>query len=377
MGKMEAKYVQAAGYLLRQQYDSSLVIFDQLIAYAKAHRLGEKQFQFEFDRATALTEAGRYRESDEAIDAIFRKSSADNGAADNLHMIKAVNALNSGDLVRAKSELALADSFAVKLRGGEDDYYNKLLQVAIEYSQTGRVRLGILFGSHNRLQGSYHRMRASQGESERSALQQHNRALTLKVKNEHKSVVILIIVLALLVTIACSAWIIVSRRHRERDNEERAEALQKMVDDLKANTAPASDARNTDALRRAMLQHLGIIKMPAETPTQQNRNMLYKISSVSGETNGELVNWDNVYELIGNLYSNFYTKLHNRAGEALTDKEEHIVVLMAAGFSTKEISVITGQTTATIYVRKTSVRKKLGLPEKGDIVSFLRQESSC
>ena len=49
---------------------------------------------------------------------------------------------------------------------------------------------------------------------------------------------------------------------------------------------------------------------------------------------------------------------------------------MIAGFSTKEISVITSQTTATIYVRKSSVRKKLGVPEKEDIVAFLRHEAS-
>ena len=61
-------------------------------------------------------------------------------------------------------------------------------------------------------------------------------------------------------------------------------------------------------------------------------------------------------------------------GISLTDKEEQIVVLMMAGFSTKEISVITSQTTSTIYVRKSSVRKKLGVPEKEDIVAFLREK---
>ncbi|WP_304471398.1 LuxR C-terminal-related transcriptional regulator [uncultured Duncaniella sp.] len=60
----------------------------------------------------------------------------------------------------------------------------------------------------------------------------------------------------------------------------------------------------------------------------------------------------------------------------MTEKEEQIIVLMIAGFSTKEISVITSQTTATIYVRKSSVRKKLGVPEKEDIVAFLRHEAS-
>ncbi|MDE6581177.1 MAG: LuxR C-terminal-related transcriptional regulator [Duncaniella sp.] len=86
------------------------------------------------------------------------------------------------------------------------------------------------------------------------------------------------------------------------------------------------------------------------------------------------MNWKNVFELIDNLYSGFYTKLHDIYGHTLSMKEEQIIVLMVAGFSTKEISVITGQTTSTIYVRKTSIRKKLGVPEKEDIVTFIRSE---
>jgi DNA-binding CsgD family transcriptional regulator len=80
-----------------------------------------------------------------------------------------------------------------------------------------------------------------------------------------------------------------------------------------------------------------------------------------------------VFELINTLYSGFYNKLHTAWGKTLTPKEEQIIVLMVAGFSTKEISVITGQTTSTIYVRKSSIRKKLGVPEKEDIVAFLRE----
>ena len=138
----------------------------------------------------------------------------------------------------------------------------------------------------------------------------------------------------------------------------------------------ATPLNGQEALRRAMLKQLGIIKMVAETPTEQNREMLRKISSIDSDTNGALINRESIYEIIDNLYSGFYTRLHKRHGEILTDKEEQIIVLMMAGFSTKEISVITAQTTATIYVRKSSIRKKLGVPEKEDIVAFLRKEIS-
>ena len=125
-----------------------------------------------------------------------------------------------------------------------------------------------------------------------------------------------------------------------------------------------------------MLKQLGIIKMVAETPTEQNREMLRKISSLDGDTNGELVDWQNVFDMVDSLYSGFYSKFHEKYSSLLSLKEEQIIVLMTAGFSTKEISVITGQTTSTIYVRKSSIRKKIGVPEKEDIVAFLRAGSN-
>ncbi|MDE7136314.1 MAG: LuxR C-terminal-related transcriptional regulator, partial [Muribaculaceae bacterium] len=173
--------------------------------------------------------------------------------------------------------------------------------------------------------------------------------------------------------LAAAGIIIRHRRQRELENEERAEALQKMVTELQSVSQSQSSDESTPAvMRRALLQQLGIIKMVAETPTEQNREMLRKISSIDGETNGELVNWANVYELIDNLYSGFHTKLSEKYGSILSSKEIQIIVLMMAGFSTKEISVITRQTTSTIYVRKSSIRKKLGVPEKEDIIAFLR-----
>ena len=227
-------------------------------------------------------------------------------------------------------------------------------------------------GLNNRQSERFNRMKASQWESERGALFQQNRALTLKAESEHKTVLILIISLAALLILGGSVWIIIMRRQRERDNEERIEALQKMVDEYKSAPAQTTEQGDSPAVRAIMLKQLGIIKMVAETPTEQNREMLRKISAIDGETNGELVDWEKVFGMIDSLYSGFYSKLHRKYGDLLSSKEQQIIVLMVAGFSTKEISVLTGQTTATIYVRKSSIRKKLGVPEKEDIVAFLK-----
>lgn len=373
--KMEAKYMLLAGYEYAGEIDSALYLVNELIDYARSRHWGDKQFLFMVEQAQLLTESGHDGESDRLIDEIFSKAGHDNGAADMLHFQYAINALNGGNVNRAAHHLKIADSIAVRLRGDEDAYfrsYSNLLHAMIDFRQTGRIKLTHINRLNNRQNERFNRMKASQWESERGALYQQNRALTLKAESEHKTVIILIISFAALLILGASSWIIRTRRQRERDNEERIEALQKMVDEYRSAPSKESEKADSSTMRGIMLKQLGIIKMVAETPTEQNREMLRKISAIDGETNGELVDWGKVFEMIDNLYSGFYSKLHRQYGEQLTPKEEQIIVLMVAGFSTKEISVITGQTTSTIYVRKSSIRKKLGVPEKEDIVEFLK-----
>ena len=375
--KMEAKYMLLAGYEYAGEIDSALYLVNELIDYARSRHWGDKQFLFMVEQAQLLTESGHDGESDRLVSEIFAKAGPDNGAADLLHFQYAINALNRGDVSRASHHLAIADSLAVNLRGDDDAYfrsYSNLLHAIIDFKRAGRIKLVHISGLNNRQNERFNRMKASQWESERGALRQQNRALTLKAESAHKTVIILIISLAALLILGASSWIIRTRRQRERDNEERIEALQKMVDDYKS--APAQEPEKVaSSARSIMLKQLGIIKMVAETPTEQNREMLRKISAIDGETNGELIDWKKLFEMIDSLYSGFYSKLHRQYGEQLTPKEEQIIVLMVAGFSTKEISVITGQTTSTIYVRKSSIRKKLGVPEKEDIVEFLKNRA--
>ena len=376
--KIEAKYMLLGGYFYAGKIDSALYINDELIDYARNRKQGDKQFVFTAERAQLLTESGREDESDRLIGEIFSNAGSDNGAADLLYFQYAINALNRGDIGPAAQYLAIADSLAFKMRGNDNAYfrsYSNMLHAIIDFKQTGRIKLIQIAGLNNRMNERINRLKASQWESERDALHQRNRALALKAESRQKTVIILVLCIAAFLILGGSAWIIRTRRQRERDKEERIEALQKMVDEYKSAPAQETEKAGSSALRGIMLKQLGIIKMVAETPTEQNREMLRKISSIDGETNGELVDWGKVFELIDNLYSGFYSRLRRQYGDLLSQKEEQIIVLMVAGFSTKEISVITGQTTSTIYVRKSSIRKKLGVPEKDDIVAFLRHRS--
>lgn len=115
---------------------------------------------------------------------------------------------------------------------------------------------------------------------------------------------------------------------------------------------------------------MGILKTFASTPTPQSQEALKKISSTGSETiSDKLVDWDTLYTMVDELHDGFHSRTEQRFPSLFTEKEIQIICLMKSGFSTKEISFLTEQSAATIYVRKSAIRKKLDTPEGGDIIS--------
>lgn len=162
------------------------------------------------------------------------------------------------------------------------------------------------------------------------------------------------------------------------DAEDRVDTLTRMLAEAQALVSETKDLEQENIyddafFKKILLQQLGIIKLVASTPTNQNQALLKRISSISGgeiPVNSLLI-WSDLYSVINRLYDNFHARLVKLYGGVLTEKEVQISCLLCAGFSTKEIGVITQQSDATIYVRKTSIRKKIGSAEGKDIVSYV------
>ncbi|MBQ8241769.1 MAG: hypothetical protein IJZ38_13235 [Bacteroides sp.] len=167
-------------------------------------------------------------------------------------------------------------------------------------------------------------------------------------------------------------------RNKERitrlaEAEERIETLNHLLEE--AQKEPSPDAGQDDTFfKRILLQQLGIIRMVANTPTAQNQALLRRLAETGNDEMPaeELIAWKDLYPIIDRLYDNFYTRLMERFGSVLTDKEVQTCCLLCAGFSTKEIAVITRQTSGTVYVRKSSSRQKMGAPDGADIVEWVK-----
>ena len=79
--------------------------------------------------------------------------------------------------------------------------------------------------------------------------------------------------------------------------------------------------------------------------------------------------------MIDELYDNFHANLTADFPDLFSDREIRILCLLRADFSTKEIGVLIGQTSNSVYVSKTAIRKKLGLQAKEDFISYLIQRN--
>ena len=200
--------------------------------------------------------------------------------------------------------------------------------------------------------------------------------LRLLVDRQRMQLWLLGALLLLLLAGGGGVWYFRRRRNRLIEAEERIETLDRLLAEATAVVPSASAASEGDdrLFRRILLQQLGLIRLVAGQPTAQNQELLRRVSTLPhpNEAVEGLLVWDDLYPVIDRVYDGFYAHLHARFGSLLTDKEEQLCCLLRADFTTKEISVLTGQSIPTIYQRKTTIRKKLGMDEKGDIVAFVR-----
>ncbi len=360
--------------LFNGKSDEALDVINDLISSTTAEDESKERFVYEYEKLDVLIELRKFEESVHRADSLVN-TCTNESSIPYILLWKSLAKLNMHDFTGSAVELAKADSLTLNIPTDERRYFNSFAHIigtVLDYQRTGTVSFLPFAKIYNSQRDNLFDAQYLQQEATQRALEIENQRLILKSKNDRQTAMIIIIVLVALIVSGALLWYALNKKRKTLEVLERNEILQRLADESKNSQ---KDSSPNEILRRAMLQQLGIIKMVAETPTEQNREMLRKLSSVESDTGASLVNWESVYGIIDNLYSGFYSRLHKRHGSILTDKEEQIIALMVAGFSTKEISVITGQTTATIYVRKSSVRKKLGVVEKEDIVAFLRQEA--
>lgn len=227
-----------------------------------------------------------------------------------------------------------------------------------------------------------HHQTTTRKEESKTYLTQAN--LQLTVERQRTQLLLLLLALALVVVGGGGFFYFYRRRNRLIEAEERVETLNRLLVDATKEVSPKKPDNEEESekgmevedgqfFKKLLLQQLGIIRLVATQPTSQNQELLRRISGI---TNNELpveslLVWEDLYPVIDRVYDGFYTKMNQSFGFLLADKEQQLCCLLCAEFATKEISVVMQQSIPTIYQRKTTIRKKLGMGEKEDIIEFI------
>lgn len=282
--------------------------------------------------------------------------------------------LNAGNISEALRYLRKVDEANLDLESQDPvaASYLEFMRIILDYERSGAVslsRLSNVAHSLRKVSDDLELKRRERDDALESAYDLSRNNYELIIKHQRMWLGIIAIILAATIAIGFFAYISHRRRSRILEAEERIEALETM---LKAANNPTTDKKES-LLKRLLLQQLGIIRTFAEAPTAQNQEALRKISNIGNSDTpiDSLVKWDDLYPVIDELYNGFHSNTLSRYPGLFSEREIQILCLIRAGFSTKEIGVLLQQTSNSIYVSKTSIRKKLGVAPKEDFMAFL------
>lgn len=277
--------------------------------------------------------------------------------------------LNKGDKQRAERYMREVEELFAKYK--ESAEFDPAAEAAflahrqvLEYAQKGSYHCFPLVQYHNHWsEADYVRYRVAEAK-ERSIRDLRERNLYLTISRQRQ---MLFIVVLLFAGMGAVLLILGFSRHRKRlllEKEEEIETLRGIIGKGQSDQVPSTKEAD---VRKLMLQQLGVIKTIVRTPTEANQQLLARLMALNEETANALIDWPSIYQTIDLVYDGFYTRLVQKYGNVLNEKELQLCCLLKADFSTKEINMLTRQSLQTIYQRKTQVRQKLNLPEAEDI----------
>ena len=247
--------------------------------------------------------------------------------------------------------------------------YIELMKSILNYAQHKRINMMEWANFVNSLQEN-----ASRKQAITDAKEENNRLLTernlkLTIEQQRTQITLIYVGIGLMAIIGGLTFFNWKRKRQMEEKEEELEALRQLVNESQQHIGQKDDR----FFKRILLQQLGVIRMAASNPTNANQELIRRMSEiVDGQVPMDsLLNWEDLYKTIDYIYDDFYTHLKEKYADVLNEKEIQLCCLLKANFSTKEISIVTGQGVRTVYQRKSVIRQKLGMEEKGDIVEYL------
>lgn len=362
---------KSAAQYMQGNYQKALALYDSIIGTGIAKDVSrEVADEFYGEYAEILDGAGYSSRAIAIMDSIYPEPHM---LADVDKVVRNVSLAqfhaNSGNFGKAKGLLDSINHDATQ-SVFEIYAYIGMLKTAMQFKESGRLPLELMHNVTKTIHRNYRFAQFDRQTAMESVIELNDDNYKLKLQRQRLWLLVSVFSFVIVLGGIIAYFLLDRRKRRMIEAEERAEALMKMLDD-----AQKTDSTGNDKLKAALLRQLGIFKTFAGAPTQQSIDALKRISAVGNHDNSEaLVDWAQFYAMIDDLYDGFHSKLEKKYHGIFNDKEQQIIVLLKAGFSTKEIGVLSEQSSATIYTRKSVIRKKVGSPENGDFIAMIEAQ---
>ncbi len=247
--------------------------------------------------------------------------------------------------------------------------YFMVQKTLMDYVENGSFKIRDIAFFSNRLYNNFIRdqRKLAQKGKVQLLLQQQNMNLQLE-KQKERTFFVGLISLCLLLLFAV-IWYLQRRKHLLLEKEEELEALRRLLRETEGDISGGNDK----FVKKMLLQQLGLIRIVATNPSSDHQELLVQMGRIANKdvVADDLLVWNDLYKTIDMVYDGFYTRISQKYGHILNEKELQLCCLLKSDFSTKEISVVIQQSIRTVYQRKTVIRQKLGMEEKEDIAGFL------
>ena len=132
--------------------------------------------------------------------------------------------------------------------------------------------------------------------------------------------------------------------------------------------------REANLFRNLLLHHFDILKKVTllkqyirDDDTQSHRLVKKFNEIIYGQ---DSLNWDIFYQDINNIHNGLFNRIKERYPE-LDESEFRVCCLTHADFTCSEIGIIMGLSPNTIQMKRSSIRKKLGIESQGNIQTYL------
>lgn len=201
---------------------------------------------------------------------------------------------------------------------------------------------------------------------------EHNRREQLELENTQLHTHRLLLLLYTILTLFSLGILVLLFYRRSILNKQRAIQAQHTIQELQRMADSYNEKENS--FRTSLLHHFNILKKAASLEiyiSKENSKHDHHLLKVINEIvyGQETLNWDLLYETMNQLHGGFFERLRERFPQ-LDESEFRICCLSYAKFSGSEIALIMKLSVNTVQMRRSSIRKKIGVETFGNLADF-------